>query len=60
MIVNEIKRVDKEKNLLFVNKKKQKNLVNLINCESSQDRQGPIEQKLFAAFFQKRRLFDFT
>jgi len=27
--------LDKGKNLLFVNKKKQKNFINLINCEGS-------------------------
>jgi len=32
--------LDKGKNLLFVNKKKQKNFINLINCETSQDGQG--------------------
>jgi len=35
--------LDEEKNLLFVNKKKQKNFIILINCETSQDRWEPIE-----------------
>jgi len=32
-----------ERSLLFVNKQKQKNFVNLINCKAAADSRGPIE-----------------
>jgi len=45
----EIGGLRQRKNLLFVNKKKQKNFVNLeLECSE------PFYQKFFASFFQKR------
>ena len=45
-----------KKSLIFVNKKKQKNFVNLdLVCTGlSTVRSDPLEQKFFASFFQKR------
>jgi len=40
MIINKINKLDEEKDLLLVNKKKQKNFVNLINYQVSKDKQG--------------------
>jgi len=42
-----------------VNKKKQKNLVNLINCELSEDRQGNQMNKSFLLLFFKKEDFPF-
>jgi len=45
----------KEKNLLFVNKKKQKNFINFVNCELSQDKHGTNRIKVFCFFFSKKK-----
>jgi len=52
----------KQKNLLFVNKKKQKNFVNLEFACAGLPAVGsdPIEQKFFASFFQKRCFLSFA
>jgi len=56
MIVSEINKLKHRKNLLFVNKKKQKNFVNLGSVFTCLPAGGsdPIEQKFFASFFQNR------
>jgi len=48
--------INRKKSLLFVNKKKQKNFVNLeIACNGlATVGSEPFEQKFFASFFQKR------
>jgi len=51
--------IRQKKNLLFVNKKKQKNFVNLESESTglSAVRSDLMEQKFFASFFQKRCFF---
>jgi len=57
-MVSEINRLKSRKKLLFVNKKQQKNFVNLeFACTGLRAvDSGPIEQKFFGSFFQKRTL----
>jgi len=56
MSLREINRLSHRKNLLFVNKKKQKNFVNLalVCSDPSNVHSDPFEQKSFASFFQRR------
>jgi len=55
MIIGEINRLRHRKNLLFVNKKKQKNFVNW--SAPALDAVIQSEQKFFTSFFQKRCFF---
>jgi len=62
MNAREIDGLKQRKPLLFVNKKKQKNFVNLELALTALPnvRSGPLEQKLFASFFQKKMLPSFA
>jgi len=54
MRIRQINRLRRRKSLLFVNKKKQKNFVNLGFADLSMVGFDPFGQKFFASFFQKR------
>jgi len=56
MILGAIDRADEEESLLFLNKKKQKNLVNLLLFTPAICFQ-PHRIKIFASFFKKKTFF---